>query len=96
MYLVSNFACLAGLSGLMPMTTVSPICGAMSRNPQAWAVQPGASALFYQPNDGLPNGFTGGVRVASSQAKVVGVVNELSLAQPNAGDWLLTYDGFNR
>jgi hypothetical protein len=57
---------------------------------------PGASALFYQPNDGLPTGFNGGVTVTSTQAKVVGVVNELSLTRPNAGDWLLTYDGFNR
>jgi hypothetical protein len=57
---------------------------------------PGASALFYQPNDALPDGFNGGVTVTSSQAKVVGVVNELSLAHPNRGDWLLTYDGFNR
>jgi hypothetical protein len=57
---------------------------------------PGKSELFYQPNDGLPNGFNGGVSVASSQAKVVGVVNELSLARPNPGDWLLTYNGFNR
>jgi hypothetical protein len=57
---------------------------------------PGASALFYQPNDGLPNGFSGGVTVTSSAAKVVGVVNELSLGRPNPGDWLLTYDGFNR
>ena len=59
-------------------------------------VQPGASALFYQPNDGLPNGFNGSVTVRSSAAKVVGVVNELSLARPNPGDWLLTYDGFSR
>jgi hypothetical protein len=59
-------------------------------------LQPGQSALFYQPNDGLVNGFNGGVTVTSSAAKVVGVVNELSLSRPNAGDWLLTYDGFNR
>jgi hypothetical protein len=59
-------------------------------------VLPGKSALFYQPNDGLPNGFNGGVSVASSQAKVVGVVNELSLVRPTQGDWLLTYNGFNR
>jgi hypothetical protein len=59
-------------------------------------VLPGRSELFYQPNDGVPNGFNGGVSVASSQAKVVGVVNELSLARPNPGDWLLTYNGFNR
>jgi hypothetical protein len=59
-------------------------------------LQPGQSALFYQPNDGLPAGFNGSVNVTSSTAKIVGVVNELSLNTPNAGDWLLTYDGFSR
>lgn len=57
---------------------------------------PGQSALFYQPNDGLPNGFNGAISVTSSAAKIVGVVNELSLTRPNPGDWLLTYNGFNR
>lgn len=59
-------------------------------------LQPGQSALLYQPNDGLPSGFNGSVNVSSTAAKIVGVVNELSLNKPNAGDWLLTYDGFNR
>src|SRR5207249_4998508 len=32
---------------------------------------PGQSALFYQPNDGIVNGFNGGVTVTSSAAKIV-------------------------
>jgi hypothetical protein len=59
-------------------------------------LQPGASALFYQPNDGLPSNFNGAATVTSTTARIVGVVNELGVARPNPGDWLLTYDGFNR
>jgi hypothetical protein len=60
------------------------------------ALAPGQSALFYQPNDGIPNGFNGGVTVRSTGARVVAVVNELSLAPTTGGDWLLTYNAFNR
>ena len=44
-YLSSNFFCFAGLSGLMPITAVSPIFGRMSRSPHACVVHPGVSAF---------------------------------------------------
>lgn len=38
-------------------------------------IPPGQSHLFYQPNEGLPQGFNGGATIVSSGGKIVGLIN---------------------
>jgi hypothetical protein len=58
------------------------------------SIQPGASRLFYQPNNAnLPSGFNGSAILTSSK-KIVAVVNERRLTSNGPGDVLLTYPGF--
>jgi hypothetical protein len=63
----------------------------------------GSSRLHYQPNDGLPAGFHGSVRVVASfdfdfpdvdGPPIVGLANQLAVGQ-GGGDWLMTYEGIN-
>jgi hypothetical protein len=67
------------------------------------SLQPGQSKLYFQPNTaGLPNGFSGSAVVTATGGKIVAVVNEekqkndANSGDPGAGDWLMSYNGFNK
>lgn len=58
-------------------------------------ISPGGTRLWYQPNDGLPSGFNGGMVIESTNGKkLVVIVNEENKTPSVAGDWLMCYNAF--
>jgi len=58
-------------------------------------ILPGGTALWYQPNDGLPSGFLGSIVITSTNGKkLVAIINEGNEVTSEAGDWLMCYNAF--